>query len=346
MLKFNTINEDVWVFLSHSHNDYEKVMEVRNLLEKRNFRPLMFFLKCLEDDNEIDNLIKREIDCRYRFILCDSHNAQNSQWVQREVEYIKKIKNRYYETINIDNMTLSEIDEVFKRFEIALTMTLCFTEDRKTDCDKVIVNLQKYGFKIQTAIVDEEFIENTYIEDLKKPIERGYVVLLLDDSSFKKFSIKLASKPIEDMKRLIFLKSNEFDAFVKMISTLNHEEAMAMSHNMWGNALVELIDHASCSGGSPGLQLLLGRIYEYGEYGVNINLEKAFEYYQMARMDGIFAYEDMNRVNKKIEDRNLRIAKQKGSEKSIAPQANEIKCDKDKTHKLTYLQKLQKFLFD
>ena len=47
-------NNDIWVFLSHSKKDYEKVREVRNLLEEQNFRPLMFFLKCLNDDEEID----------------------------------------------------------------------------------------------------------------------------------------------------------------------------------------------------------------------------------------------------------------------------------------------------
>lgn len=53
-------NNDIWVFLSHSNKDYEKVREVRNLLEEQNFRPLMFFLNCLNDDEEIDSLIKRE----------------------------------------------------------------------------------------------------------------------------------------------------------------------------------------------------------------------------------------------------------------------------------------------
>ena len=79
MIDLKVINDNVWVFLSHSHNDYDKVILVRNMLEKRKFKPLMFFLKCLENDTEIDSLIKREINCRYRFILCDSANAQASK---------------------------------------------------------------------------------------------------------------------------------------------------------------------------------------------------------------------------------------------------------------------------
>lgn len=102
-------DNEIWVFLSHSNKDYEKVIKVRDLLEKNSFRPLMFFLKCLYDDDEIDDLIKREIDSRGRFILCDSENARNSEWVQREVEYIKS-KQRVYQTIDID----ASVDEIAK----------------------------------------------------------------------------------------------------------------------------------------------------------------------------------------------------------------------------------------
>ena len=49
----------IFVFLSHSHHDYEKVRMVRDLLEKEGFRPLMFFLKCLEKEGyeELTRLI-------------------------------------------------------------------------------------------------------------------------------------------------------------------------------------------------------------------------------------------------------------------------------------------------
>lgn len=97
------MDKGIWVFLSHSNKDYEKVRQVRNILEQQGYRPLMFFLNCLNDDNEIDGLIKREIDSREKFILCDSKNAQNSKWVQEEVNYIK-IKNRLWEKINIDSL--------------------------------------------------------------------------------------------------------------------------------------------------------------------------------------------------------------------------------------------------
>ena len=58
------MDKGIWVFLSHSNKDYEKVRQVRNILEQQGYRPLMFFLNCLNDDNEIDGLIKREIELK------------------------------------------------------------------------------------------------------------------------------------------------------------------------------------------------------------------------------------------------------------------------------------------
>ena len=131
MIDLQVINDIVWVFLSHSHNDYDKVIQVRNMLEKRKFKPLMFFLKCLENDTEIDSLIKREIDCRYRFILCDSANAQASKWVQEEVRYIKEEKKRYCETVNLDTMSIEQENEKLQKFEQRSKVTILYSNNRK-----------------------------------------------------------------------------------------------------------------------------------------------------------------------------------------------------------------------
>jgi hypothetical protein len=119
--------ENIWVFLSHSSKDYDKVCLVRNELEKHRFRPLMFFLKCLDDDyhdEEVKSLIFREIDSRSRFVLCDSSNAQNSDWVKKEVEYIQE-KNRFFFTIDLDRVDdyeylSSEVSRFVKRSTVIL----------------------------------------------------------------------------------------------------------------------------------------------------------------------------------------------------------------------------------
>ena len=93
-----------WVFLSHSNEDYDKVAVLRDMLEEQKKRPIMFYLKCMENPvyrKELERLLKREIDAREQFILCDSENARKSEWVQEEIRYIKS-KGRKYQTINID----------------------------------------------------------------------------------------------------------------------------------------------------------------------------------------------------------------------------------------------------
>ena len=103
--KNSTPNENAtWIFLSHSNEDYDKVTVLRDMLEELKKRPIMLYLKCMEDARyrkQLWDLLQREIDAREQFILCDSENARNSVWVQEEVRYIKS-KGRKYQTIHID----------------------------------------------------------------------------------------------------------------------------------------------------------------------------------------------------------------------------------------------------
>ena len=82
-------DQGAWIFVSHSHRDLSKVRQVRDLLEARGHNALLFFLKSLGDDDEIDDLIRREIEARTWFILCESDNARTSTWVKRELQIIK-----------------------------------------------------------------------------------------------------------------------------------------------------------------------------------------------------------------------------------------------------------------
>lgn len=119
----NNQDKEIWIFLSHSNKDFAKVRLIRNYLEERSCRPLMFYLKCLSNDDEIDDLIKREIDCRTRFIICDSENSQASKWVQSEVKYIKS-QQRSYETIDLNRSEeeiKAQLDELVKSTQIFLS---------------------------------------------------------------------------------------------------------------------------------------------------------------------------------------------------------------------------------
>ncbi len=95
--------EGAFLFLSHSHNDILKVRDIRNRLEDAGFEPLCFYLKCLTDDSEIEDLIQREIDAREWFLFIDSENARRSRWVTMEREYIRQSDQRKIITVDLND---------------------------------------------------------------------------------------------------------------------------------------------------------------------------------------------------------------------------------------------------
>jgi hypothetical protein len=49
----------------------------------------------------LDSLIRREIEARTIFLLCDSPNSRSARWVEREVEFIRSLPDRHYEVVNL-----------------------------------------------------------------------------------------------------------------------------------------------------------------------------------------------------------------------------------------------------
>ena len=141
------VNEDkeIWIFLSHSNKDFAKVRLIRNYLEERSCRPLMFYLKCLSNDDEIDDLIKREIDCRTRFIICDSENSQASKWVKSEVEYIKS-QQRTYETIDLSKSEM-EIEEQLDKLVKSTRIFLSYSRSDYELVNAVYSHICKYDIR-------------------------------------------------------------------------------------------------------------------------------------------------------------------------------------------------------
>jgi hypothetical protein len=118
-------NSGAWIFLSHSHKDLAQVRQVRDELERRGHNPLIFFLKCLEDDgSELPELLRREIGARTWFILCDSENSRASNWVQEEVQMIKSLEGKVFQVIDLSKNLQDEIhklDALSKRATVFLS---------------------------------------------------------------------------------------------------------------------------------------------------------------------------------------------------------------------------------
>lgn len=148
MSKKSTDHPNAWVFISHSNKDFDKVRLIRNKLEERDYRPLLFYLKCLENQAELEDLIKREIDVRERFILCKSKNIEGSKWVKEEMKYIRS-QGRPLEEIDLDK---DDIDFFINRFDRRSTLYRFSTEneeDKATVVDESTKLLEAKAFKVE-----------------------------------------------------------------------------------------------------------------------------------------------------------------------------------------------------
>lgn len=193
--------KEIWIFLSHSSEDFNKVRQIRNYLEEKSYRPLMFYLKCLESDEEIYDLITREIDVRTRFILCDSENARGSNWVKREMDYISN-QNPPRSFLRID---LSQSDDVIHKqldsYVNQMNIYISYTRNQNDLFNEIRLRLNKYDLRV---LPDFNSINSGVIfeQEIEKQISHAannvfFVFLYSKDITFSSFvtnEFKLADK--------------------------------------------------------------------------------------------------------------------------------------------------------
>lgn len=159
----DTKKSNLSVFLSHSHKDVEKIRKIRDVLEVINCNPIMFYLKCLDDDNEVlEEFIKKEIEARNIFIYCKSKNSEESIWVKKELEYIRQLdKNRLYEidieegfTHSLPNI-LMEISKLLRRNTIILCNFNPYED--KTIANNITQKLSEKGYRIENVSIEANY---------------------------------------------------------------------------------------------------------------------------------------------------------------------------------------------
>lgn len=177
--------DGAWIFLSHSTKDWDEVRRVRNLLEEKGHRPLVFFLKCLTEHSELDELIRREMEARTWFLLCDSKNARQSSWVQAEIKYIKGMHGKHHEEIDLNAPIKSQVERI-DRLCKRVTVFLSYAH----------IDLP-YARRIKEALVSHDYSVWLDIEQLASganwsqqitsaldaAVERGFVLVLLSPRS-------------------------------------------------------------------------------------------------------------------------------------------------------------------
>ena len=180
------MTEGAWIFLSHSHKDFDRVSSVRNVLEGHGHHPLMFFLKCLGDDDEIDGLIRREISARSWFILCESANTKISKWVQAEVQIIKGLPIKTYTEIDLDDPHLDVESELFSITRKA-SVFLSYARDDRVFAERMGAELKSHDFGVFSDLelqAGEDWRVRMESE-LENAALRGAILMLLSAESVR-----------------------------------------------------------------------------------------------------------------------------------------------------------------
>ncbi len=153
-------------------------------MENYGLRPLLFYLRCINDEDELEDLIKREIDVRERFVLCDSPNARNSKWVQAEVKYIKTQTNKIVEQINI-NDTQINIEKQVKQLLFRSTIFLSYQSSDFTLAKELAEKLRQYEYLV-FAGDKEVLLGSNFVKDIKVNIQesanKGYVFYFIGEN--------------------------------------------------------------------------------------------------------------------------------------------------------------------
>lgn len=195
LMFMNHLSKEIWIFLSHSHEDYNRVRRVRDILENQGLRPLMFFLKCLNDDDEINDLIKREIDARTRFIYCKSNNAEHSKWVQKELAYIRENRR----SCDVIDLSLSDEELVAQLKNYANSLNVYFNypsrfKEQIIQVSDIINNYDCYthnGELYVTKSYDRTKKQQGVFEEINSSLQRGCFICVIDKSLGSFFLEKL-----------------------------------------------------------------------------------------------------------------------------------------------------------
>lgn len=232
----NELQEGAWIFVSHSNKDWTHVKFVRDYLENKGHRPLLFFLKCLEEDSEINDLIKREIESRNWFILCESENSRKSKWVQAELDYIKHLKGKVYETIDLDDSAgldgqLYKLDRLSKRITIFPSYDWRDPQNEPQEILNILKRNDYFVFdtmEMQSQLKSsgrrwDELIEQQHY----KASQEGFFLLIISNGLFEENGIKAM---YEDELRAAIRRSKTGSNII-IISLIHPEDALELLSN-------------------------------------------------------------------------------------------------------------------
>ena len=181
------------IFVSHSSKDWVKVREIRNFLEKEGHYPLLFHLKCIEDNHELNELLKREIDARNWFVLCDSQNARNSPYVSSEVKYIKNLNDKVVETIDLQENIEPQLHKLIRLSKRATVFISCNSYDSEI-ARSIYMSLLNHDFQVFLSLenikIGEDYNEKVTAGIIDNAKSDGHFIQIFSKESGKSNTIK------------------------------------------------------------------------------------------------------------------------------------------------------------
>lgn len=317
-----SVEKAIWIFLSHSSADFEKVRLIRNYLEEKKCRPLMFYLKCLNSEEETFELIKREIDARTRFVVCDSENARASKWVRKEIEYITaKEPKRSYLELDISK-PISDLMEELDAYVNQMNLFISCSRKHYDLFVQIRNRLIKYDLKVlpnMDAVQHGMFFHTEIHTAIRHAANNGYYILLADSSTLTSHFV------MEEFRAAVSAKANivviALDDAWKQSAELMQYQVLQMDNAnqelpdqitdeiLWNvlptgavytfannfrteknghkdsveaDKLDRLLVRKAEASPNPAALVFLARCYENGEHGLPVDLNKALEYYDDA----------------------------------------------------------------
>ena len=242
--------EGGYIFLSHSHKDIDKVRQIRNQLEEDGFEPLCFYLKCLDDANEIEDLIKREIDAREWFIFINSPNSQKSKWVSIEREYITKTNQKKVLTIDINDedsiiRTIQQIKRNLRVFISYSTRDMMLAQQIKNAFEEKDYQVFFYPDSIPAGSNYTDTVTNAIVE----ASQTGCVVILVTEDSMRS---KWVEREISEALRIkgnilpIIVGNVKFDMSNPTWRELAYYNGVSLPANPTKDAIDQMIDRIGC----------------------------------------------------------------------------------------------------
>lgn len=193
-----------YFFISHSSKDLEQVRKIRNLIENLDCNPILFYLKCLDNDNptgqdevELKGLLYREIAARDKVILCKSPNTEppnETKWIAWEKKTIRELSGKIkpFEIDLSDPDYLDNVRKIVLKFKnILVASTYEVRKQAYTLVDYLKSSLACHNINVTTLYEDGDMVNDLaknlgqYTKEIVKEriqqchIEEHSLVLLL-----------------------------------------------------------------------------------------------------------------------------------------------------------------------